>query len=186
MLDGKGLKKQEDLDEQTESPNRRSFLGSVSALIQAGIGIFLTIPIIRYVLHPVFEARSSETVWTDTGLLVDIPIGEPQSRVLSLVERDGWSIRHVEKAIWVMRRPDDTVSVLAAVCPHLGCSINWQANSKRYNCACHQSYFDLVGGLLSGPSPRAMDTLEYRIEAGTLYVNYQDFKQLNPTKEILT
>lgn len=155
MLDAKDPKKQDDLDEQTEAPARRSFLGAVSGVIQAGIGIFLAIPVLRYVLHPVFEARAVETVWTDAGLLVDIPIGEPQRRVLSLIERDGWSVRPVAKAIWVMRRPDDTVAVLTAVCPHLGCSINWQTSSKRYDCACHQSYFDLAGKLLSGPSRRA-------------------------------
>lgn len=154
--------------------------------MQAGIGLFLTIPIVRYVLHPALQTGATEERWTEAGALVDVPVGEPQRKVLSIRERDGWSERFVEKAVWVLRNPDDTVTVFTAVCPHLGCTINWKNELKNFNCACHQSYFDMAGKLLSGPSARTMDTLEYKIEGGLLYLKYQNFKQLLPTKEVLS
>lgn len=155
-------------------------------LIQAGIGLFLGIPIVRYVLYPAIHGRATGETWTAAGSLVDIPIGEPQRKILSIRESDGWSERVVEKAVWVLRNPDDSVAVFTAVCPHLGCTINWKNESKNFNCACHQSYFDMAWKLLSGPSARPMDRLEYKIEGILLYVKYQNFRQLLPTKEVLS
>jgi len=88
--------------------------------------------------------------------------------------------------VWVLRNPDDSVSVYTAVCPHLGCTVNWKTESKNFNCACHQNSFDLAGKLLSGPAVRPMDTLDYKVEAGLLYVKYQSFKTGIPTKEVLS
>lgn len=158
----------------------------MSWAIQGAVGLFLSIPIVRYVLHPVFEGAASTDNWIDAGAMSDVPVGEPQKKILSITERDGWAERIAEKAVWVLRNPDDNLTIYTAVCPHLGCTINWKTESKNFNCACHQSYFDLAGKLTSGPSPRAMDTLEHKVEGGVLYVKYLDFKQGTPNKELLS
>ena len=125
-------------------------------------------------------------MWSDAGVLSDMPVGEPQRKILAITERDGWTQRIVDRAVWVLRKPDDTLAVFTAVCPHLGCTINWKTESKNFGCACHDSHFDLAGRMLSGPSARPMDTLEYKVEDGLLYVKYQNFKQLLPAKEVLS
>jgi len=169
-----------------QSEDRRSFLGWLAGFLQAGIGLFLMIPAVRYVLHPALGSGATNEMWSDAGALSDVAVGEPQRKMLSITERDGWSQRVVEKTVWVIRNPDDTVRVFTAVCPHLGCTINWKTQSKNFNCACHESYFDLAGRPLSGPSPRPMDTLEYKVEGGLLYVKHQNFKQAVPAKEVLS
>lgn len=125
-------------------------------------------------------------MWSEAGALSDVPVGEPQRKILTMTEHDGWSQNVVQKSVWVLRNPDDTVAVFTAVCPHLGCTINWKTDSKIFNCACHQSYFDLSGKLLSGPAPRPMDTLEYKVESGSLFVKYQNFKPAMPRKEVFS
>ena len=169
-----------------ELPDRRSFLGVLAGLIQGGIGLVLTVPIVRYVLHPALDSGSTDEKWTEVGELSELLVGEPGRRVVSIIESDGWSERVIERAVWVIRAPDDSVRVFTAVCPHLGCIVNWQTESKQFNCACHESYFDPAGAVLSGPSPRAMDTLEGKLEDGWLYIKYQRFQQLLPTQEVLS
>lgn len=123
-------------------------------------------------------------MWSEAGVLSDVPVGEPQQKKLTLTERDGWSQNVVEKTVWILRNPDDTVVIFTAVCPHLGCTINWATASKNFKCGCHNSYFDLSGKILSGPAPRTMDTLEYKVEGGLLFVKYQNFKPAMSKKEV--
>ena len=72
--------------------------------------------------------------------------------------------------------------VLSAVCPHLGCAIDYAADRNTFNCPCHASEFDAAGRRRLGPSPRDMDELECRIsdadESGVRWVEvkYQEFQ----------
>jgi Rieske Fe-S protein len=79
-------------------------------------------------------------------------------------------------AVWVVRGEDDKFTAFSVICPHLGCGIDWDKDSGRFICPCHESYFDIKGEVLSGPSPRRMDTLETDIKQGKLFVRYQKMK----------
>ena len=76
-------------------------------------------------------------------------------------------------------------------CTHLGCAFRFDpAPDPRYHrqanvfhCPCHHGIFDpKTGAVLAGPPPRPLDTLETRIEAGTLSVAYQGFRVGIPGK----
>lgn len=68
-------------------------------------------------------------------------------------------------------------------CPHLGCTVPWLGGfvwpdpdtgaDKRgwFRCPCHGSTFTEAGLLVYGPSSRAMDTMNVRIEDGTVIVD---------------
>ncbi len=71
----------------------------------------------------------------------------------------------------------DKINVLSNSCPHLGCPVRWLVNAEDHGeflCPCHGSIFDINGGWVGGPSPRAM----YRYplvkveEDGKLYVKH--------------
>jgi cytochrome b6-f complex iron-sulfur subunit len=64
-------------------------------------------------------------------------------------------------------------------CPHLGCSVPWDANGPsldsikpqgRFNCPCHGSQYDRYGQIIQGPAPRPMDLFPITIENGRIYV----------------
>ncbi len=64
-------------------------------------------------------------------------------------------------------------------CPHLGCSVPWDANGPsldsiapqgRFNCPCHGSLYDRYGQIIAGPAPRPMDLFPITIEGGRIYV----------------
>ena len=68
------------------------------------------------------------------------------------------------------------IEVLAPICPHLGCPINWHPDQHRFVCPCHGGIFTSEGERVGGPVPRSMDALAFEIRQGRLWVRWQDFK----------
>ena len=56
-------------------------------------------------------------------------------------------------------------------CPHLGCTIHWQAESDQFFCPCHASHFDALGQVENTPAPRALDLFAVRIRNGQVLVD---------------
>ena len=56
------------------------------------------------------------------------------------------------KKIAVYRDYDNSLKAFSAVCPHLGCIVQWNADEKSFDCPCHGSRFDTKGTVINGPS----------------------------------
>jgi quinol---cytochrome c reductase iron-sulfur subunit, bacillus type len=164
------------------APERRSFLGMISGLIVAGISAVLGVTIGRYSISPSFST-SNEQEWTDLGSLDEFAEGKLVKKNVIVSQAAGWGKFQSQRSVWVVRK-GESVNVFSGVCPHLGCSVNTRAD--KFICACHGSEWDVEGGALAGPTPRGLDTLEFRVEDGKLKVKYQDFKQGLTTKEVLS
>lgn len=89
---------------------------------------------------------------------------------------DGWKRMPPTEVgrVWMVRR-GDTVRAFSNVCPHLGCGIDYEPDSGRFLCPCHDSYFSADGEVLTGPSPRGMDDFEVRVTEGQVEVRFQRF-----------
>ena len=57
---------------------------------------------------------------------------------------------------YLARLQDGGFLALSRRCPHLGCTLPWDAAEKRFVCPCHASVFDIRGDVLRAPAPRAM------------------------------
>ena len=79
-------------------------------------------------------------------------------------------------AAWLIRKGAE-IKAFSTVCPHAGCSIDWDAQKSCFACPCHGSVFSPDGERTDGPSPRGMDTLDVDVKQGRILVAYQRFRQ---------
>ena len=56
----------------------------------------------------------------------------------------------------VYRDDDGQVTVLSAVCTHMGCLVRWNKAAETCDCPCHGSRFDIDGTVLQGPAARPL------------------------------
>lgn len=55
-------------------------------------------------------------------------------------------------------------------CTHLACPVYYSRGDQRLECPCHEGAFDAAtGGVLYGPPPRALDTIEVEIRDGQVW-----------------
>lgn len=59
---------------------------------------------------------------------------------------------------------------LSAVCTHLGCVVQWQADKGEFLCPCHGGRFAPTGNVLSGPPPRPLEALPVTVDGDQLRV----------------
>lgn len=62
------------------------------------------------------------------------------------------------------------LTVLSAVCSHLGCLVTYHREKKEFLCPCHGGRYDLAGRNIAGPPPAPLTTLPHRIEKGMVMV----------------
>jgi len=161
---------------------RRSFFLWLIAVGTAAMGALLSVPLIRYVLYPVFATTTSLS-WSDLGRESDFAsITAPERRVVNIKQVDGWREVVSRKPVYVTKGTRkgslNGVEVLSAVCPHLGCEVPWNAAEGKFMCPCHGSQFGPDGSLLQGPALRGMDTLPIKIENQDLMTRYEYFQAL--------
>lgn len=76
------------------------------------------------------------------------------SSVSELVSGQGAIMRKNLSKIAVYRDATGNVHEFSAVCPHLGCIIQWNTHEKTFDCPCHGSRFTAYGKVINGPSNR--------------------------------
>lgn len=168
------------------SMTRRSFLGVLLAFGTVVMGAALSVPLIRFALHPLLT-KTTEIGWSDVGKIEEFAsLTAPVKRVIKVEQRDAWRKIISEKPVYVVPVKNGTVRVLSPVCPHLGCSVPWNETKREFVCPCHVAVFAMDGRKISGPAPRSMDNLDSKVEEAMLKVRYQYFRQLIPTKEALS
>ncbi len=168
----------------TPETSRRSYIGWLFGLCGAAVSAVLAAPLIRFTLFPL-TTKTTETKWSDAGSVGDIQSDKPATRTVMVEQLDGWRKTVSEKLIYITKDSTGKLSVLSAVCPHLGCSVQWQDGKKAFVCPCHSAAYQPDGSRISGPAPRSMDTLESKIVDGRLQVRYQYFRQLVAQKEAI-
>lgn len=65
---------------------------------------------------------------------------------------DGAVVRDGADKLAVYRDEEGRVHRRSAICPHLGCIVQWNSSTKSWDCPCHGSRFDAYGKVLAGPA----------------------------------
>ena len=79
------------------------------------------------------------------------------------IARDGGAVvRKGLSKLAVYKDEDGHVHKYSAVCPHLGCIVQWNDAEKTWDCPCHGSRFDKLGTVINGPANRGLEKVQGR------------------------
>ena len=166
--------------------NRRSFFGALMAIGSVGMGALLSVPVLRYVLYPLY-AKGAGTEWSDVGAVSDFTANSaPVRKTITFTQLDGWREVVSAQSVYVNLTGDGQFQILSAICPHLGCSVSWQQGQDEFVCPCHGGRFSPNGKHVGGPPPRGMDPLPSRVKDGTVQVRFEYFRSNVPNQEKLS
>ena len=165
---------------RTHDPRRRFLIKSVAV---ASGGLAYTVPALTGIvafLNPLGQ-RSQAGQFLRLASLDMLPEDGTPLTVSVVADRvDAWtSSREAIGGVLLRRVGPDRVEALNVICPHQGCSIQYEAAENKFFCPCHTASFDLSGKRLDAvsPSPRDLDTLEVEIREGTeIWVRFQNFQ----------
>lgn len=65
---------------------------------------------------------------------------------------------------------EGSLSALSAICTHMGCTVNYNAESGRMHCPCHGSEFALDGSNIKGPAQHPLKQYAVAVEKGRLVI----------------
>jgi nitrite reductase/ring-hydroxylating ferredoxin subunit len=103
------------------------------------------------------------TMWEYTKQNLHVAAGyshwfRPGARADDLVPGEGCIVRRGVKLLAVHRDAAGLLHEHSAVCPHLGCIVQWNGAEKSWDCPCHGSRFDADGTVLNGPAVTDLTT----------------------------
>ncbi len=146
----------------TESSNiksgvqRRSFLNGFLGTTLSALAAAVIYPVLRFVSPPrIPEAVTSRVL---------------AGKVSELAETK-WKIFPFgsEPGILIETGPGE-YRAFAAMCTHLSCTVQYEADQKRIWCACHNGWYDLSGTVISGPPPHPLDRFEVNVVGDDIFV----------------
>jgi len=155
---------------QPESlPGRRTFFRWLTYSLGAVAAVFVGIPFVGYL----FGARKAPVDWIFLGPVADFPPNETRRVTFDNPIRKPWDGMVAHSGVYVRyegRDENETDEakaykflVLAVNCAHLGCPVEWFAESGLFMCPCHGGAYYANGEHASGPPPRGLYPCVYRV-----------------------
>jgi menaquinol-cytochrome c reductase iron-sulfur subunit len=143
----------------------------VGILLNGIIATVLAVPIIRFILSPVAQARQGGfDSWLSLGELRQFPTGETRLATYRNPIVNSWDGKTADIACWVRNVDDQNFQVFAVTCAHLGCPVRWFPQSSLFMCPCHGGAYYQDGSRASGPPERGLFQYPYKVEQGKLLI----------------
>lgn len=150
--------------------SRRKFLMWLSVGINGLVGLVLAIPVIGYVLAPIFKGNLEWNHWVPVGNLEQFPRGETrlgEYRNPDTTPADG---KTQILPCWVRNIDDKRYQVFAINCAHMECPVHWFPQSKLFMCPCHGGVYYQNGAVAAGPPPRGLFEFKHKIVGNQLMI----------------
>lgn len=113
----------------------------------------------RVSLQPIAVSEyAQENLDVVTSIAENLTGGEVSSED-DIPAASGAIVRDGAKKIAVYRDEAGAVHRLSANCTHLGCIVHWNSTENEWDCPCHGSRFDALGGVVNGPAVRNLEEI---------------------------
>ena len=86
--------------------------------------------------------------------------GGDESSLQAIMPGSGAVVRDGLTKVAAYRDAQGELHQCSAVCPHLGCIVEWNHNESTWDCPCHGSRFDKQGHLVCGPANRDLERIQ--------------------------
>ena len=146
--------------------SRRDFIKTITGVVGGIIGVGFGIPAIGYLIAPALREDKAGAPVT-IGKVEDIPVGQFHPFSFTITKVNGWERTASNYGGYILRKtesPDD-ILVISSRCTHLSCTVNWDEESRRFVCPCHDASFDAEGKVVDGPPPEPLGHFEYSVDA---------------------
>lgn len=74
-----------------------------------------------------------------------------KERTHDLQADQGKIIEVDEEKYAIYKNPEGKLKILPSICPHMGCTVQWNVAEKSWDCPCHASRFNTNGSVIEGP-----------------------------------
>lgn len=164
------------------TPGRRSFLRILTGLIGTAAAAVVGAPLVRYF----FGLKPKKVIWVKLGPLSDFPLNETRRIDFTNPLEQPWDGVTALTGVFARyegksQAGDDLFRVLSVHCAHLGCPVTWFQQSGLFMCPCHGGVYYADGARASGPPPRGLFHVVWRITEGQLEVQAPHYPTLQNT-----
>jgi len=171
--------------QQSTIVSRRWLLLKIGMIFNGIAGMFLAVPVIRYLLSPV-KPDAAYKSWITLGNIGNFPVGETRLATFLNPFRRPWDGETAKVACYVRRMAYEQFQVFAVNCAHLGCPVRWFPQSQLFMCPCHGGAYYADGARASGPPERGLFSYDCKIENDLLKINAGQMPTLSNTAKLVT
>jgi menaquinol-cytochrome c reductase iron-sulfur subunit len=171
--------------EPAPEPNRRSALlwlaGGTGAVAAAAVGV----PFVGFLAGVLGHRRE---VWVPIGPPTDFPLNETRLAIFENPYQHSWDGASGKSGAYVRNLGPDAAGtqqflILSMYCAHLGCAVSWFPQSGLFMCPCHGGVYYENGERASGPPPRGLYKMPWRVANGVLEIQAPHLPTLQDTLE---
>ncbi len=161
---------------------RRTFLRVLTGLCGSIAVSVLSVPLVGYF----FGIRKYGIVWVDLGFVYDFPLNDTRRLDFENPLKQPWDGITALTGVYARylgknEKNEDQFQVLSINCAHLGCPVSWFQQSGLFMCPCHGGVYYADGRLASGPPPRGLYHVVWRVKDGHLQIQAPHYPTLqNP------
>lgn len=93
-------------------------------------------------------------------LIKDWLTGGSEKSINELAPGEGQILSVQGKRAACYRDPNGNVSMVSAICTHLGCIVHWNSAARTWDCPCHGSRFETDGKVIAGPAETPLKPMD--------------------------
>lgn len=147
---------------------RRQLLGKMSIVAGCGVGAALAVPLVGFIVAPLFGEQPRE--WRAVGAIESVKIGETVNVVFVDASPLPWAGVTAKSAAWLRRVSEYEFEAFAVNCAHLGCPVRWLPDARLFMCPCHGGVYYADGSVAAGPPPHGLTKYPCRVVDGRIEI----------------